>query len=349
MGIPADAEAVRGIAALADRDHDSGQPLLRADEDTTVGALARARMGDEVVDRLVEPLLGGVYAGRADDLSVQATMPGLHRAAQVEHTLTAAVRRSIDAAARPQGAPVFASVHGGLSRLVSTVAGASRARVELGTTVRGLRRHGEGWRLTVGPTVTPSTLEADAVVLAAPSAPSARLLSDVDAELAAAVGALEYASVALVTLVLPAAARMPSLSGFLAPAGQGSAVRAATFVTTKWPHLSSDTVVVRVSLGRRGESEVLRHTDAGLIALVREELPRLAGIDLPDPLAARVNRWGGALPQYGVGHVARTARVRAALPATLALAGAAFDGVGIAACVRSGRNAAELIWARLAD
>jgi len=226
------------------------------------------------------------------------------------------------------------------------VASAASARVVLGTTVRALHQAGNGWRLTTGPTAAESTIEADAVVLALPAAPAARLLSDVDLHVAQSVATLEYASVALVTLVLPASARLPVLSGFLVPAGQGFAVKAATFVTTKWPHLHEDMVVVRASLGRRGESDLLRHTDAALIALVREELPRLTGEPLPEPVAARVNRWGGGLPQYPVGHVARTATARAAAPPTLGFAGAAFDGVGIAACVRSGEAAAELVWSQ---
>jgi len=102
-------------------------------------------------------------------------------------------------------------------------------------------------------------------------------------------------------------------------------------------------VLVRASVGRRGEEALLRATDDGLIATVREELGDLLGAALPAPLAARVNRWGGGLPQYGVGHVDRVAAVRAILPPTLAVAGAAYDGVGIAACVRSGEAAAEAV------
>jgi oxygen-dependent protoporphyrinogen oxidase len=183
-------------------------------------------------------------------------------------------------------------------------------------------------------------------VLAIPAAPAARLLSDVDGQVAETVGVLPYASVALVTLALPAGTALPGLSGFLVPAGAGLAVKAATFFTTKWPHLSPESTILRASLGRHGQDDVLGLTDEALVAVVREELPVLVGRPLPSPLQARVNRWGGGLPQYGVGHVTRTARVRSALPATLALAGAAYDGVGIAACVRSGEAAAERIAGR---
>jgi oxygen-dependent protoporphyrinogen oxidase len=305
----------------------------------------RARLGDEVVDRLVDPLLGGVYAGRADELSLAATIPGLHRAATQEHTLAQAVRRALAVAPRPQGTPVFASVHGGLSRLVTGVAESAKATVRLGQTVRAIRRTKEKWSITIGATIDPEALDADAIVLAIPAAPAARLLGGVDTGAAAEVGLLEYASVALVTLALPPGTVLPELSGFLVPASQGYAVKAATFVSTKWP--SPGPVLVRASLGRRGEAETLQQTDDGLIAVVRQELPTLIGGPIGEPIGARVNRWGGGLPQYGVGHPARVAAARRALPATVALAGAAYDGVGIAACVRSGEVAAEAVWAAL--
>ncbi len=118
MGVPADPAAVRHLARITDGDMDGGKPLLAPGSDVAVGALVRSRFGDEVVDRLVDPLLGGVYAGRADELSLAATMPGLHRAAGEQTTLAAAVRQAMAASPRPPGSPVFASVHGGLSRFV---------------------------------------------------------------------------------------------------------------------------------------------------------------------------------------------------------------------------------------
>ncbi len=346
MGVPADPAAVRDVAAVRDDDRDDGGPLLGPGDDIAVGALVRPRMGDEIVDRLVDPLLGGVYAGRADELSLAATMPGLHRAAEQEHTLAAAVRRAVALAPRPPGTPVFASVHGGLSRFVAAVAEAAAADVRLGQTVRALGRTGRSWALTVGPTINTASVEADAVVLAAPAAPAARLLDGIDPGVAAEVGRLEYASVALVTLALPLGTVLPELSGFLVPAGQGYTVKAATFFSTKWPGLR-ETVLVRASIGRRGEESTLQQTDPALIEVVREELARLLGMTIGEPRAARVNRWGGGLPQYGVGHVARVAAARRALPPTVAIAGAAHDGVGIAACVRSGQAAAEAVWAAL--
>jgi protoporphyrinogen/coproporphyrinogen III oxidase len=327
LGVPADLERVAEVARPeAERDRDGGRPLLDPEEDVAVGALVRRRLGDEVVDRLVDPLLGGVYAGRADALSLAATMPGLARAARVEHTLTGAVRSALAAAPRPPGMPVFATVVGGVSRLAAAVAEASRAEIRLGTPVRELTRVPGGWR------VGPDTV--DAVVLALPARRAARLLG--------VEPPLDYASVALVTLALPAP-ELPALSGFLVPAAEGTLVKAATFFSTKWAHLRRDdgVALVRASAGRYGEEHQLHAGDPELVRTVHTELSTLVGTRLPEPVAARVQRWGGALPQYPVGHVARTAALRANLPPTVALAGAGYDGVGIPACVRSGETAAD--------
>ena len=348
LGVPSDPSTLDGLAAAADLDQDGGGPLLEPGEDVAVGALVRARFGDEVVDRLVEPMLGGVYAGRADSLSLAATMPGLHAAAQRHATLTAAVRAALGASPRPSGAPVFATVAGGMSRLTEAVAAASGASVRLGAPVRELARTADGWRLVLGSTRDPRRLDAAAVVLALPATPAARLLSGVDTAAAADIGALDYASVVLVTLALPPETVLPERSGFLVAGGQGYAVKAVTFFTVKWPHLRRDgaPVLIRASLGRYGEEQILQRSDEGLAALARADLEAMLGTTLA-PVDVLVTRWGGALPQYGVGHVERVARARGGLPATLALAGAAVDGVGIAACVRSGEAAADWVWAAL--
>ncbi|HEX2356713.1 MAG TPA: protoporphyrinogen oxidase [Micromonosporaceae bacterium] len=347
LGVPGNLDLVAPLARpAAERDRDGGRPVLGPDEDVAVGELVRRRLGDEVVDRLVDPILGGVYAGRADRLSLVATAPGLAAACRAEHTLTGAVRAALAAAPRPPGTPVFATVAGGVSRLVEAVVAAAGAQVRLGLPVRELASRGAGWRLAVGSRRDPREEEADAVVLAVPARPAARLLVATDPDAAADVGVLDYASVALVTLALPGAA-LPELSGFLIPASEGTAVKAATFFDRKWAHLRRDdgVTLVRASVGRHGEEAVLRSTDGDLATTVHGELSRLVG-PLPAPVDAVVQRWGGALPQYAPGHVDRVRRVRAVLRAghpRLALAGAAYDGVGIAACVRSGEAAAEEI------
>ncbi|WP_431876345.1 protoporphyrinogen oxidase [Micromonospora marina] len=348
VGVPGDLDKVAAVAPpAADADRDAGHPLLADGEDTSVGELVRKRLGDAVVERLVDPMLGGVYAGRADDLSLVTTMPALARAARAEHTLVGAVRAAQAAAPRAPGAPVFGTLAGGLSTLVEAAATASGARIRRGAAVRELRRTPDGWRLTVGPTRDAEHVGADAVLLAVPARPAARLLAAAAPEAAGTVGALDYASVALITLALPGPA-LPELSGFLVPAVEGLTIKASTFFTTKWGHLRrpDGLALVRASVGRYGDEASLQLTDGDLADTVHRELSAVLGAPLPVPVARHVQRWGGALPQYTPGHTARVAAVRAALRAacpTLTVAGAGYDGVGIPVCVRSGETAAEEI------
>ena len=341
MGVPADPSTVADLAPVTGTDRDEGHPVLAPGADVSVGELVRARLGVPVLDRLVDPLLGGVYAGRGDDLSLAATVPALAAACRTESTLTGAVRSAL-ARRVSGGGPVFATVDGGLGRLVDAVAAASGARVRLGAPVRALARDGYAWRVSVGGEV----LDADAVVLAVPARPAARLLTGVAPGAAAEVGALDYASVALVTLAVRGA-RLPELSGFLVPASEGYAVKALTIFTTKWAHLArpDGLAVLRASVGRYGDVAVLHRSDEELAGLVHAELGRLLGHPLPEPERTRVTRWGGALPQYAPGHLDRVGRARAELVDMqgIAVAGAAYDGVGVPACVRSGWAAAQRI------
>jgi oxygen-dependent protoporphyrinogen oxidase len=372
VGVPGDLAQVAALARPdAERDRDDGYPVLGPEQDVAVGELVRRRLGDEVVDRLVDPMLGGVYAGRADLLSLVATMPALARTARVEHTLTGAVRAAQAAnGPRVPGTPIFATVDGGVSRLVAAVAdalttedgattpdasgdplagpGRSIGRIRLDAAVRELVPTPTGWRLVIGPTRDPELVEVDAVVLALPARPAARLLAGIDAGVAERVGVLDYASMALITLALPVP-ELPDLSGLLVPATEGLLIKAATFFSIKWAHLRrpDGTALVRASVGRYGEEEQLQRPDAELVQAVHRELSALVGATaLPAPIETHVQRWGGALPQYEPGHPSRVSAVRTALRArhpTLALAGAGYDGVGIPVCVRSGETAAEEI------
>ncbi|WFE19475.1 protoporphyrinogen oxidase [Solwaraspora sp. WMMD937] len=359
IGVPGDLAAVARVArAEPERDADQGRPLLQPDEDVAVGELVRRRLGDEVVEQLVDPMLGGVYAGRADTLSLATTIPGLATAARTEHTLVAAVRAALAARPPAAGVPVFATVDGGLSRLVAAVRaalsaadGAAEVRLRTSAVVRELAASAAGWRLTVGPTRGAERVDVDAVVLAVPARPAARLLAAVDAAAAVRVGALEYASIALVTLAVPQP-QLPEISGFLVPATERTMTKAVTLFSTKWAQLrrSDGLAVVRASVGRHGDERLLQRSDDELIDAVRAELTRLTGVRQPAAVQSHVQRWGGALPQYPPGHLSRVAAARRSLRAAgrrLALAGAAYDGIGIPVCVRSGENAADEILTKL--
>jgi protoporphyrinogen/coproporphyrinogen III oxidase len=352
MGVPSDLRSLAASGLLTGRELsrvpvDSWLPRTRTGEDVSVGRYVAARMGRAVVDRLVEPLLGGVYAGRADELSLEATLPQLAPYARRERSLLAAARASRAAAdVGAQDGAVFGAPRGGVGRLPAAVARLSGATVRTGATVRELGRIPDGWRLVVGPTRSPEEVIADAVVLAVPAAPTARLLRPHAAAAASELTQIRYSSMAVVALAFPATAfpSLPTGSGFLVPPVDGRSVKAVTFSSTKWGWYAGAApglVVVRASVGRLGEEAVLQRDDADLVDLVLADLTDALGVTDP-PLDARVTRWGGGLPQYTVGHRGRVARIRAAvaeLPG-LAVAGAAYDGVGVPACVASGEQAA---------
>ena len=361
LGVPADLDDLEQCAIL------SAEGLNRArrdavlaatprDGDVAVAAQVGARFGGEVVDRLVEPLLGGVYAGRPDQLSFEATLPGLAEVSQRYRSLADAAAAALGPPAEPADPappPVFTTLASGLGSLPEVVAAASGAAVRTRATVRALARAAGGWRLTLGPAIAPEAVEADAVVLALPARPASRLLSEVPGASSAAValGEIEYASMAIVTLAYPAAAFGEPWrgSGYLVPAVDGRAVKAVTFSTVKWPHLRGgyrpgELAVVRCSVGRIGEEALLQRDDADLAAVAAGDLALATGVT-GDPVDVRVTRWGGGLPQYTVGHLDRVRRIRegvAPLPG-LAVCGAAYDGIGIPACIASARLAADQI------
>lgn len=340
--------AVRTVGDEATR---PGEPLTG---DVAVGTLVTARLGREVNDVLVDPLLGGVYAGRADGLSLRATMPALaDRLTDRRVGLVEGARQVLAATSGPPaGEPVFGTLVGGLGVLVDALDTALRragVTVRTGLPVREMRRTPSGFRLLGGPVPEPSVLDAEAVVVATPAAPAARLLAGVAPAAAAELSTIDYASVAVVTLAYRGGLRLPPGSGVLVPAAPDRLVKAVTFVSAKWPHLAGPHTFVRASVGRAGESAALHRDDPDLVAAVTAELARLFGV-AGRPLVARVTRWGGALPQYAVGHADRVGRIFAAVQAVpgLAVAGAAYRGVGIPACIGSGRAAAARVAASLA-
>ena len=226
-------------------------------------------------------------------------------------------------------------------------------QIRLGTTVRGLRRDRTGWTLTTGPTIAEVEDTFDAVVLATPAAPTARLLTVAARDTAELLRRVEYASMAIVTIVLhgPPPEWLDG-SGFLVPPAEGLTIKASTFSTVKWPWLRDahpDLTFLRASIGRHREEATLQHSDAELVRTALADLASVLGRGLPAPADAHVQRWGGGLPQYAPGHRALVEAARAGLPAGLALGGAAYDGVGIPACIGSGRRAASAVLTHLRE
>jgi len=350
MGVPGTAAALSGVLSdegLHRIERDADLPRTEIGEDVAVGEYVAARLGREVVDRLVEPLLGGVYAGDAYRISMRSAVPQLFQAAQTHDSLTEAVRGIQErAAAAQQTGPVFMGIEGGVGQLPLAVAESARARgaeILTGTPVTELRRSGAaGWRVVAGGRV----LEADGVIVAVPAPVAAQLLRAEVPGAAAELAAVEYASMALVTLAYRRAdVELPEGSGFLVPPVDGHTIKASTFASQKWGWIADenpDVLVLRTSVGRYGETAVLDREDTDLVDVSRHDLREATGLDAT-PLETRVTRWTDGLPQYPVGHHARVARVRehvAKLPG-LAVCGAAYDGVGIPATIASAYAAVE--------
>ncbi len=356
MGVPADIGdlAATGILSedgLARARLDLSLPASDADGDESVTTRVGGRFGPELVDRLVEPLLGGVYAGRCEDLSFEATLPGLAQAARKHSSLTAAAAQLMPAGpARGQPAlPIFTTLTGGLGTLPAAIAAASGATVRTRAMVRELTRTAAGWRLTVGSAHAPEYLDADGVIIAVPAVPASRLLAGTASQAAAALGEIRYASMAVVTVAYPVASFPAPVtgSGFLVPAVDRRAIKAVTFSTVKWPHLRAaghDLHIVRCSVGRFGEDAILQREDTELAAVAAADLADATGVR-GRPADVVVSRWGGGLPQYSVGHLDRVARIRTGLAAQpgLAVCGAAYDGVGIPACIATAKQAVDQV------
>jgi oxygen-dependent protoporphyrinogen oxidase len=358
LGIPGD------LRALADSGVISKAGLARAamdavlpgtalgDKDTSIGGLVEERFGREVVDRLVEPLLGGVYAGHAREISARAAVPQVVALLDRDRSLGKAAARAMSGPTSDQ--PVFAGIEGGVGRLPGAVAAASGVRIETSAAVRDLARRSDGgWNLVVGSADDPRLVPADAIVVAVPARPAARLLSDVAPTAALELARIEYASVAIVTLAFRAR-DFPEVigSGFLVPPVEKRAVKAATFSFAKWDWVRAagagaeePVLLMRCSLGRHREEHQLQGDDEGLVQKALDDLADAIGLSVR-PIDTHVQRWGGGLPQYAVGHLDRVAAVRADVARVpgLVVCGAAYDGIGIPACISSAHHAvAELL------
>jgi oxygen-dependent protoporphyrinogen oxidase len=309
-------------------------------DDPSVADVAGRRLGRQALERLVEPLVGGINAGRADTLSLAATARPIAEGAARSRSLLLGLRR---APATGASGPVFLGLAGGLQRLIGRLA-EEVDDVRLGTTVQEIAG-GYVLRCEPGPDV-----EADAVVVTVPSFVAAGMVAPLSPAAGELMAGIRHASVLTATLAYPPAAVSRPLegAGMLVPRVEGRLVTACTWSTSKWPALAAGgMVLLRASAGRDGDDRAMELPDEEVVRRLHDELAPVLGLR-GRPEASLVSRWPQGFPQYDVGHQARVAAIEAALaedaPGVL-VAGAAYRGLGIAACVEQARRAADLIGA----
>jgi len=348
-------DVVRAVG-LAGAARASLEPWLRRgepDPDGALGAFVGRRVGKTLFGRLIDPLLGGVYAGPAHQLSSGAVAPQLVAAAQGGGSLLRGLRQAARAEPRRPGSTPFVSFESGLQQLVDglvhLIPGNS---LHLGRPVTSLAAtESSHVRLHIP---GESLAEFDGLILAVPAPAAAILLGSLSSEMGPLLRQLEYSSVATVTLAYPdrAISRPLEGSGFLVVRRPRRTVTACTFLDRKWPHLRQPGLtLLRASAGSFGDEWVLALDDTTLVTTIHRELRTILGLT-ELPVEVRVERWHGALPQYRAGHLRwrdRVAEAAAALPVQLELTGAAFGGVGVAACLQQGATSAQALWDRLSS
>lgn len=334
LGVPLDFDALadsgivsaEGVTRARQEPDLAGTPLA---EDESVGGLVRRRLGDEVADRLVDPLIGGINASSIDDLSVRAAVPQLAEAAARGPSLVQELRRLAASSTADPDAPVFYTLPDGMGRLTDELADRLGHRLRLSSPVADL---GE--------------LDADQVIVTLPAAAASALVAPVSAGAAELLGGIDYASVVLVSLAFDAAEVDHPMagSGYLVPAVEGRTITACSWASSKWGHVGSpDTVVMRVSVGRYGDDRALSLNDDALLEAVRADLAVTMGLEA-EPHTVRISRWERSLPQFRPGHLELVADIERALTQDapwLQVTGAWARGLGIPACIHQGRQATQ--------
>ncbi|HIW95737.1 MAG TPA: protoporphyrinogen oxidase [Candidatus Corynebacterium gallistercoris] len=360
MGIPADGEGVAhiiGVEAAQQVDAErNGQPMTwEPGQDTTVGQLVGARLGRAVVDKVVSPLLGGVYSCSADDLGVRATMPELAAALDSRGAdgqgfyLLDVVAEIMERKAKQrasQGAaadtaprtPVFQTIDTGYATLVNALAEQAAPEILLNTPVESIGRHKGGWYIEPIGVV-------DAVIVATPAPTAAVLLQHVATTAADVLHDVELASSVVVGMRMDSAHGLPERSGILLGTDAPTEAKAFTFSSRKWPHIAArGGAVVRASFGSFTQPWHLEVEDRALLSFALDDLEKVTG-ERKNPQEYFVQRWWGGLPCYGVGYMERMNAAYQEIEEIpgLGLAGAMLNGVGVPATAASGMAAARSI------
>ena len=328
-------------------------PPRRSNGDESVAALVERHYGAEMVDRLADPLLSGVYGGEASQLSARAVLPRLVEMESKHGSLgrgMLAARKNTNHS--PSGPPIFTSLKGGMQQLSEAlVTKLSAGSLRADSPVQAVQRQDRGWIVSAGY----ASDRFDAVIVATPATAAAPLLEIASADLAAELRAIPYSSSVTVTLGFDkdkdknkdVRVVLPPGFGFLVPRSEGKRMLAATFVHNKFPHRApEDRALIRCFLGGSRDEQVLQLTDEAILGIVRDELREIVGLKA-EPLFTRIYRWRGAMAQYTIGHLDRVARIESLLKPLpgLALAGNGYRGIGVPDCVRLGEEAVQQVLA----
>ncbi|HLU52365.1 MAG TPA: protoporphyrinogen oxidase [Acidimicrobiia bacterium] len=316
-------------------------------EDESLESFVLRRLGREMLERVAQPLVAGIHAAEPRTMSLRASFPRFLEMERNHRSLVLAARAATKRAPKTDGRSHFVTFAGGMGRLTDALADSiSAAEVSTGVAVSELRPDGAGYRLVLD---DGTTVEAAAVVLAVPARTAARLLAPIVPEASAAIGGIAQVSTSTATLVYRSH-EIPDLrgTGFVVPAAQDRKVTGVTFLSNKWPGRVPDDrfVMVRAFVGGRHGQQAATSSPEQLMEVVRADLAEMVGLRA-DPVLVRVSQWEGGLHRYTIGHLERVAEAETALSGhpRLALAGAAFHGIGLNECVASGRRAAARLLA----
>ena len=345
LGVPLDMDELEELSLLTKDGAiraklDLTLPDNEPKEGETVGSLIRRRFGDEVMDRLVGPLLGGINAGDADDLCLESGVPQLFNASQGDFSLVRSIQDFLKNQNRDPTSPVFLTHPDGLQKVVK------RLEQEIDSNIRRNERVKSVEILDNSIVIKGSQeYQTDAVILCIPAFTAAKILHDSCPNTSNLLAGIQYASMAFITFAFNKA-DVPQFngSGFLVGRDENLLTTACSLTSEKWAHLENDdTVFLRLSVGRFGDTDALDMEDNTLIERLKVELATLTGIKA-DPVATRVTRWPNSFPQYELGHGKKVSAIRQQAASEMPgmfLAGSPFKGIGLSACIRDGINQAR--------
>jgi oxygen-dependent protoporphyrinogen oxidase len=322
-------------------------PPRKAGHDETVADMVRRHFGQELVDRLADPLLSGVYGGTADSLSVRAVLPRFVDMENKYGSLTLAMidsRRKLATMHKEKGSkpkPLFSSLKSGMQKMVDAVVVRLDANsLRTSTAVHSIAPRGQVWEVRTENGVE----QFDGVIIAVPARIASRLLDSIDHQLAEDLGKVEYSSSITMTMGydMEQLKGLPPGFGFLVPRTEGTRMLACTFVHNKFPNRApAGKGLLRCFMGGAHDETILQKSDEEITSIARQELKQILKLDA-EPRFVRIYRWHASMAQYTPGHLERLERIDKTLEALpgLALAGNAFKGIGVPDCIRSGQDAA---------